>query len=181
MACLRGSHVGNVQPGMESTPAQRTTDSSFVGSHYANLGRSTVQLSKAQQKQQEEEKKRKQEKDDKLKKENARLWKLSAAEREARASGGEWTVVMSDKDRHEVDRIIYWEDEYCRMWEEDEREQQRLKEEHEREWQAACKRYDYDYDNEESCRNCGSCGSGSAAVFGCCSMRCAKDADEEDY
>jgi hypothetical protein len=37
MATL-GSHAGSELPGMESTPAQRTTDSSFVGPHYANLG-----------------------------------------------------------------------------------------------------------------------------------------------
>jgi hypothetical protein len=37
MATL-GNHAGSALPGMESTPVQRTTDSSFVGPHYANLG-----------------------------------------------------------------------------------------------------------------------------------------------
>ena len=160
MATL-GNHAGSALPGMESTPVQRTTDSSFVGTHYANLGRSTVQLSKAQQKQQQEEKKREEEELKQWEKENKRIWKLVEAEREARANGGEWTVVMSDKDRQTVDNLIYWEDE------------------REREWQAAYETNDdYDYDNEESYRNCGSCGSGSASFEGCCSVRCAKDADQ---
>lgn len=38
MATPQGCHAGSVLPGMESTPVQRTTDSSFVGPHYANLG-----------------------------------------------------------------------------------------------------------------------------------------------
>ena len=152
MACLRGSHAGSALPGMESTPVQRTTDSSFVGHHYANLGRSTVQLSKAQQKQQQEDKKREEEELKQWEEKNKRIWKLVDAEREARASGGEWTVVMSDEDRRTVSSLIYWEDE------------------HERE----CETND-DYDNEESCRNC---GSGSVSFQGCCSVRCAKNADE---
>ena len=167
MACLEGSHAGSVLPGMESTPVQRTTDGSFVGFHYANLGHSTVQLSKAQLRKQEEEKKREEEEFKQWEKENKRMWKLVEAERQARASGGEWTVVMSDADRQTVDNLIYWEDE------------------REREWQAACEQADHededdDYDNEDSCRNCGSCGPGSASFEGCCSVRCAKDADQYD-
>jgi hypothetical protein len=45
MATSTGNHAGNVLPGMESTPVQRTTDNSFVGSHYANLGCSAAQQS----------------------------------------------------------------------------------------------------------------------------------------
>ena len=37
MATL-GNHAGSALPEMESTLVQRTTDSSFVGQHYANLG-----------------------------------------------------------------------------------------------------------------------------------------------
>jgi hypothetical protein len=37
MATL-GNHAGIALPEMESTLVQRTTDSSFVGQHYANLG-----------------------------------------------------------------------------------------------------------------------------------------------
>ena len=42
MASSQGSHAGNVMPGMESTPVQRTTDNSFVGQHDANLGTPAV-------------------------------------------------------------------------------------------------------------------------------------------
>lgn len=42
MATL-GSHVGNVKPGMESTPVKRTTDSSSVDNHYADLGKIPVE------------------------------------------------------------------------------------------------------------------------------------------
>ena len=43
MATTRGRHVGTVQPEMESTLVQRTTDSSFVGPHYANLGKTAAE------------------------------------------------------------------------------------------------------------------------------------------
>ena len=42
MASLR-QPVGHAQPEMESTLVQRTTDSSFVGPHYANLGQTAAQ------------------------------------------------------------------------------------------------------------------------------------------
>ena len=42
MATSMGSHAGSGMPGMESTPVQRTTDSSSVGAHYADLGNSTA-------------------------------------------------------------------------------------------------------------------------------------------
>ena len=44
MATL-GSHAGNALPGMESTPAQRTTDSPTMGVNDVVLGSSTAQLS----------------------------------------------------------------------------------------------------------------------------------------
>ena len=43
MACLGGSHVGSVMPEMEPTLVQRTTGSSSVGQHYADLGTIPVQ------------------------------------------------------------------------------------------------------------------------------------------
>jgi len=55
--------------------------------------------------------------------------------------------------------------------------EQHIKEKKEQEEYERTHTNDYDdgYGHEEeSCRNC---GSGSADVFGCCSMRCAKNAD----
>jgi hypothetical protein len=43
MATEGGSHGGASQPEMESTLVNRTTDNSFVGQHYANLGSPAVQ------------------------------------------------------------------------------------------------------------------------------------------
>jgi hypothetical protein len=45
MATSQGSHGGAGQPEMESTLVNRTTDSSSVGHHYADLGHSAVQQS----------------------------------------------------------------------------------------------------------------------------------------
>ena len=42
MATEGSSHAGNVLPEMESTLVKRTTDSSSVGVHYADLGASAV-------------------------------------------------------------------------------------------------------------------------------------------
>ena len=50
MACLEGSHAGNVKPEMESTLVNRTTDSPAMGAHDVVLGSSTVELSKQQKK-----------------------------------------------------------------------------------------------------------------------------------
>lgn len=144
MATSMGSHAGNVLPGMESTPVQRTIDSSFVGQHYANLGASTAKWSKEQLEQ-------------------GRIFRLVEEEKAARASGGEWKVKMSKKDKEQVDRIIQEDEERKRYW------------------KSMCKRmYDEDYDDYDDQDCCRNCGANDVSIFGCCSMRCAKDADEYD-
>lgn len=113
------------------------------------------QVKQQMQQKQEEDAEMKQ-----WKEENTRIMKLVNALREARASGGEWTVVIPDKYRETVENIAYWE-------EQREREEQKQQEQE----------YEYDdnEDYEECCRNC---GSNSVVFEGCCSVRCAKDADE---
>jgi hypothetical protein len=43
MATQESSHAGSGMPGMESTPVQRTTDSSSVDTHYADLGKTAAE------------------------------------------------------------------------------------------------------------------------------------------
>jgi hypothetical protein len=95
--------------------------------------------------------------EDRWVKENARIWKLVEAVRNAEPG---WTVPMSAKDRDTVHWLI-------------ECEKQREEEEKRKE-------EDYDYESEEDEEQCRGCGSGSTDVFGCCSMRCAKNADQYD-
>ena len=121
-----------------------------------NQRRLQKQIQKQIQKHMEEEQKKQQEKQ---KKEHDRIMRLVAAVQEA---GSEWTVAMSPKDKQKVEEII--------------REQK----EREREWYEQYKQDCYNHDDDDDddgdfCRNCGCQGT---SFQGCCSVRCAKDADE---
>ena len=151
MATSMGSHAGSGMPGMESTPVQRTTDSSSVGHHYADLGNSTAKW------RCEEEEELKQ-----WEAENKRIWALVEAVEDAKRSGDEWSVVMSDEDRFIVHNLIYWEEER--------RREEGVEEDHQSD----------DDDDDEDYDCCRNCGANDVSIFGCCSMRCAKDADEYD-
>jgi hypothetical protein len=114
------------------------------------MNRSQRRLQKQVQKHMEEEQKKQQEK---AKQEYARIMRLVIAVQEA---GNEWTVTMSAKDKQKVETIIRQQEEDAQEWydeQEDEDEED-----------------DHDY-----CRNCGCHGT---SFHGCCSVRCAKDADE---
>ncbi len=80
-----------------------------------------------------------------------RIMRLVIAVQEA---GSEWTVSMSAKDKQKVEEILR-----------DQEEQTQYEEDYEE---------DHDDDNDY-CRNCGCHGT---SFHGCCSVRCAKDADE---
>ena len=86
-----------------------------------------------------------------------RIMRLVIAVQEA---GSEWTIVMSAKDKQRVEKILREQEEYHREWLE--------------QYERDCYNHDDD-DDGDFCRNCGCQGT---FFEGCCSVRCAKDADE---
>jgi hypothetical protein len=117
------------------------------------MNRNQRRLQKQIQKHMEEEQKKQQEKQIQ---EHNRIMRLVAAVEEA---GSEWTIVMSAKDKQTVEKIIREQEEYHRDW----------LEQYERDHD------DDDDDHDDFCRNCGCQGT---FFEGCCSVRCAKDADQ---
>lgn len=116
--------------------------------HKLKMNRTQRRLQKQVQKHMEDQQKKQQEQQ---KQEYNRIMRLVIAVQEA---GTEWTVSMSAKDKQKVEDIIRQQEEDAQEW------------------------YDEHEDEEEDNDYCRNCGCHGTSFHGCCSVRCAKNADE---